>query len=80
MENSDVYNVRIIRGHAIRSMPFHSGPHLVSLYKIQLENAQKLSLRISFLNPKFETVSQGQTFSSSEMKLYKESNGSFTIT
>ena len=36
VENSDVYNVRIIRGHAIRSMPFHSGPHLVSLYKIQL--------------------------------------------
>jgi hypothetical protein len=35
-ENSDIYNVRIIRGYAIRALPCHIGPHLVSLYRLQI--------------------------------------------
>jgi hypothetical protein len=52
-DNCDIYSVRIIKGHTIKSLPFHSGPHLISLYRIEVSKTQKVSIRISFLNRKF---------------------------
>lgn len=52
-DNCDIYSVRIIKGHTIKSLPFHIGPHLISLYRIEVSKPQKLSIRISFLNRKF---------------------------
>lgn len=52
-DNSEVYSVRIIKGHTIKSLSFHSGPHLTSLFKIDVTNEQKVSIRISLLNQKF---------------------------
>ena len=54
-DKGDIYSVRIIKGHTIRSLPFHLGPHLVSFYRLEVSDSQKVSIRISFLNRKFET-------------------------
>lgn len=51
-ENSDVYNVRIIPGHTIRGFPLQNTKS-ASIFRIQVEKTQKISLRISCLNPKF---------------------------
>jgi hypothetical protein len=52
-ENSDVYNVRIIPGHTIRGFTLQDSTKSASIFRIQVEKAQKISLRISCLNPKF---------------------------
>jgi hypothetical protein len=52
-DNCDVYSVRIIRGHAIKSLPLHLGPHPVSLYRLEVTQPHKVSIRLSFLNRKF---------------------------
>jgi hypothetical protein len=69
-DNSDIYSVRIIKGHSIRSLPFHLGPHLVSLYRLEVSKLQKVSIRISFLNQKFETSEKSTHLPHCELMLY----------
>lgn len=79
-DNSDVYSVRIIKGHTIKSLPFHSGPHLFSLYRLEVTKGQKVSIRISFLNQKFETSDKYSHLPSSELKLYRDHEGCYRLT
>lgn len=51
-ENADVYNVRIIPNHTIRGFPLPNTKS-VSIFRMQVEKTQKISLRISYLNHKF---------------------------
>lgn len=53
LEKTDIYSVRIIKGHTIKSATLHSGPHLYSIFKISITKNQKVSIRLSFLNSKY---------------------------
>jgi hypothetical protein len=62
----------------IRAFPFQTATKSASLFRIQIEMTQKISLRVSYLNPKFETAQVHSNFIESQIILYQASNGVLT--